>query len=699
MARRADKNLTWGDYAWLAAVVTLGFLVRLKLLLDTNAVIDADEGIVGLMAKHIASGAPWPVFYYGQAYMGSFEPILVASLFVLFGVSNWALKMVPFYFSLLLIVLVFALARFFTDRFGARVAAFFAAFPPSALVLWSSMARGGFIELVTIGTLALLLAVRLLKDRNPRPPSFLLLGLILGLGWWVNNQILFYLLPIALTFAVHFIRRDGFSRALGLGALTLLGFFIGGGPFWHVNLFEEPRFQSFWLFDRAGLSDQVKYLGGFFGEALPIILGARRFWSSEDVFPGATQLVYLLYVVVLFTIAHSWLFGADGVLRKRSKFSPSRRPYGLLLLFLLLVPLIFSSSKFGWLSQAPRYLLPMYPVLFVAIGAAVSILRRSPNWGTSALSFATVTILSVVHFASNYAGEGAVPGEPMVFKQQRVAHNHSELYAWLEENNYDHIYTNYWIGYRVAFETEEKVTFTLFEGPQQLRIPEYPRLREKEDLGIYILVPAEAHLIARGFADMGLMFRMTQVGEYVAIDHVVPVVLLGEEIPITESQIAVPSRDDWKGALVDGDLGTRWGSGRPQEGGMTVEVKFEKPTTIVGFQIDYGFWPQDMPRELTVEVLSGDALGGQSWCVLADTQGNIGLKHLIDGMGSWRFYFPRRQAYALRLVQQGYDSVFDWSMAEFSVFAPRAQVLLPNGGATAVAEPYEFEVGENEYGL
>ena len=329
--------------------------------------------------------------------------------------------------------------------------------------------------------------------------------------------------------------------------------------------------------------------------------------SSADVFLGANHLVFLLYLIVFFTITHTWLYCADGVLRKRTLYSPSRRPYGLLLLFLCFVPLIFSSSKFGWLSQAPRYLLPMYPVLFVAIGAAVSILRRSHNWGTSALSFAVVSILLLVHVASNYAGEGAVPGEPMVFKQQRVAHDHSEVYAWLEENNYTHIYTNYWIGYRVAFETKEKVTFTLFEGPQQLRIAEYPKLREKEDLGVYILVPAEAQLIARGFADVGLLFRMMQVGEYVAIDHVVPSVALGSEIPISESQITVPSRDDWKGALVDGDLGTRWGSGQPQQGGMTVEVKFPKPTTIVGFQIDYGFWPQDMPRDLTVEVLSVDA--------------------------------------------------------------------------------------------
>ena len=697
MTRQADRALTWGDFAWLIAVVALGFIVRIKLLLDTNSVIDGDEGIVGLMAMHIVAGEPWPIFYYGQAYMGSLEPILVAGLFSLFGISSVALKMVPLYFSLLLIVAVYSLARLFTDRFGAAVAALFAAFPPSALTLWSLMARGGFIELVFIGTLSLILAVRILTISKPHPRAFLFLGLLLGLGWWVNNQIIFYLVPIGITFAVHFVRRDGVSRAVLLGLITLLGFFVGGAPFWYVNLCEEPLFQSFFLFERASFSDQVQYLRGFFSEALPIILGARRFWSNEDLFPGSTLLVFLLYMLAIIAFAAEWISPKNRTSDDEFGSLSSPPPFGLLLLFLILVPLIFASSKFGWLSQAPRYLLPMYPVLFVVVGSAVSSLRSSRYWGTNALSFALTGLLVVVNFASNYANGGAIPGEPMVFRQQRVAHDHAELYAWLRENNYNHIHTNYWIGYRVAFETAEAVTFTLFEGPQQLRIPEYPRLREREDLGVFILVPAEAHLIARGFADLGLKFRMTQVGEYIALDHVVPAIALGEEVPLSEDQIVVPSRDSWKGQLIDGDLGTRWGSGEPQVGGMTVSVVFTKPTAIVGFQIDYGFWPQDMARDLTVEAVIRNENGEQSHCVLADTRGDLGLKHVIDGMETWRFVFPPVEVVELRLIQQGYDSVFDWSMAELSLFGPRR--LGTDEDSVGLPDGYEFEVGENEYGL
>ena len=103
-------------YLWLLAIVALGLLPRLYLIFSTNSVIDADEAIVGLMAKHILEGRPWPIFYYGQYYMGSFEALLTAVVFMLFGQSNFTLKLTPLIFSLLHIALVYALARRFTNR-------------------------------------------------------------------------------------------------------------------------------------------------------------------------------------------------------------------------------------------------------------------------------------------------------------------------------------------------------------------------------------------------------------------------------------------------------------------------------------------------------------------------------------------------------------------------------------------------------
>jgi hypothetical protein len=54
---------------------------------------DSDQAVVGLMAKHLAEGRAFPLFFYGQHYMLAVEPWLAAPFFKLFGVSVATLKL------------------------------------------------------------------------------------------------------------------------------------------------------------------------------------------------------------------------------------------------------------------------------------------------------------------------------------------------------------------------------------------------------------------------------------------------------------------------------------------------------------------------------------------------------------------------------------------------------------------------------
>src|SRR5437764_9805843 len=53
---------------------------------------DSDQAVVGLMAKHLAEGRAFPLFFYGQHYMLAVEPWLAAPFFRMFGASIAALK-------------------------------------------------------------------------------------------------------------------------------------------------------------------------------------------------------------------------------------------------------------------------------------------------------------------------------------------------------------------------------------------------------------------------------------------------------------------------------------------------------------------------------------------------------------------------------------------------------------------------------
>ena len=79
----------WIIPASVAAIVLARaavFLVR------PEAYFDADQAIVGLMAKHLSELRAFPVFLYGQTYMLGVEAWLAAPLFLVFGASPTALK-------------------------------------------------------------------------------------------------------------------------------------------------------------------------------------------------------------------------------------------------------------------------------------------------------------------------------------------------------------------------------------------------------------------------------------------------------------------------------------------------------------------------------------------------------------------------------------------------------------------------------
>ena len=391
----------------LSVIILLGAYFRLDLLTANNFVIDSDEAIVGLMGKHVLEGAPIPTFYYGQHYMGSLEALTAALFFSVGGISSVALKLVPFMYSLLLIVATYALGRaVFTEREG-YLSALFISIPASPLLVWSGMARGGFIEIVLIGTVLLTLFVEWAKERDGGSRKLCILGILAGIGWWVNNQILYTLVPVAcLTpFVVIQKMRLGDSKLphmLKELVVGVCGFFVGSSLFWIYNFSND--FASFGIFKRATLHEAFSHLAGVFETALPILIGAKRFWGSDEIFSGSTLFAYGIYS----------LFASLYVYRLASqqKGGSLLGAYGCILVLGAAIG-IFSISSFGYLVEAPRYLLPLYPIVAVLAAGGVGVI----SW--KALRITLSSALIFFNLTSTYLGGRAVPGEP--FGSRRTA--------------------------------------------------------------------------------------------------------------------------------------------------------------------------------------------------------------------------------------------------------------------------------------
>src|SRR5215831_16134609 len=78
---------------YVVAVVALCIASRLPQLRSPNLLVDGDEAIVGLMAKHVAQGREFPVFFWGQRYaFSAIETFAGAISFLVAGVGAVPLK-------------------------------------------------------------------------------------------------------------------------------------------------------------------------------------------------------------------------------------------------------------------------------------------------------------------------------------------------------------------------------------------------------------------------------------------------------------------------------------------------------------------------------------------------------------------------------------------------------------------------------
>lgn len=209
----------------LALLVGLaGTGYRLALLLADAPPTNSDEATMGLAALRIARGEDFPVWFYGQAYMGTLEAYLAAPLFALTGPSVLALRL-P---TLALYTLFLALSWRLTRRLGgdpwyALLVVGFLAFGSDRVIKNQLIAAGGYPELNPAGVALALLTVGLCTGGSGmRLPRWAAWGLISGLMLWVDPLLLPYILATG-TVLVAWHRRElaGQVGLVAAGALLL----------------------------------------------------------------------------------------------------------------------------------------------------------------------------------------------------------------------------------------------------------------------------------------------------------------------------------------------------------------------------------------------------------------------------------------------------------------------------------------------
>lgn len=392
-----------------------------------ESLIESDEAVVGLMARHIFQGE-FPVFYWGQHYLGSIEAFFAAGLFAVFDATPIVLKLAPFLLFAAFLIVHYYLGRSTIGHQSALLATVLVGISPAFLTIWSLKARGGYMALLLVGTLSLAIAAKQLKC-GYSPKWMILLGLCLGLAFWTHLLAVVYLIPIVAILLIKDEKCFVRSSAIPLAG----GFLIGSSPFWLYNA--TRSWPSFTLKGVRPTDVALDFLH-FFETGIPILSGARPNWADKDLFPFlGMALVAVLFGSILFLV---W------------KWCKNVRPSELegkhlLLAVGLLFPFLFSASGFAWFVNEPRYLIPLYSVIYLLLMSALN--KRS-------IQLSLFASLLVLHLAGSFRATNEE------FTGYTNVESNKELLNFLTDHEVNRVCAPYWIAYRLTFESGEKIICT-----------------------------------------------------------------------------------------------------------------------------------------------------------------------------------------------------------------------------------------------
>ena len=145
--------------AW--AALALGVAARVAGAWATRAISEPDPSVVALMARHMAALKEFPVFFYGQAYMGSLEPAASALAVRLLGSTGFAVNLGPVLFAALALFFLWRWARDAAGPWGGLAAVVAGLFGPLAYFQFQYAARGGYMVALFVDALAIFAAARL----------------------------------------------------------------------------------------------------------------------------------------------------------------------------------------------------------------------------------------------------------------------------------------------------------------------------------------------------------------------------------------------------------------------------------------------------------------------------------------------------------------------------------------------------------
>lgn len=481
---------------------------------------NADEAVLGLMARHTLQGS-WPLFFYGQAYMGSLDASLVAVGFAVFGEHVEVIRglQVMLYLGTVMTTMLLGL-RILRSRRAALIAGLFMAVPTTNVTLYSTVSLGGYGEALLLGNVLLLLTLHI----HARPRSFwsyAMWGMVAGVGFWGFGLTLVYSIPCAVLLLIGIWRQLPRKDAVIRVVAAMFAACIGAAPWIFRGLrLQEPTL----LFSElagsaiAGASPGAPLTAILSRVYNLLLLGTTVIWGLRPPWEVRWLAVPLLPVALGF-----WLVVTAVAVWRLSQKSEQGVGLGLLAGVCAVLLAGFILTPFG-ADPSGRYFLPLAVPL--AIFAADFLCGEYPRIAERWVILLLIAILGFNLWGTLEAARRNPPGITTQFDSVTwIDHDFdAALIDFLENQNETRGFTNYWVTYPLAFLSQERLIFIpqlpyhedfRYTARDNRYSPFNDRIRET-GRAAYITTnhPALDQFLREGFSMLGIRWKEADFGNY-----------------------------------------------------------------------------------------------------------------------------------------------------------------------------------------
>ena len=467
----------WWYRATVVGGIAAGVALRIWLLVLPTGTLDSDEAVVGLMARHIVHQHQFTTFYWGQNYGGSITAVVMAAVFAVFGSSTTTLKAVPIGMSAISALLVWRLGRRTIgeperDDRRTRVLGV-------ADELRVALDEGTRVLLGVHDLRARVLARGAAARRTTGPMAGLARARVARRARLVDEP------------ADPLLRgaRPDLARvpAAPRGVASRVAFpfaVIGALPWlvWNVHHHWAALVPTSHQFDK-GYVGNIEVL---FRHGLPVALGLNitERWLVPVVFP-------IVYVGIL-------VLGTIALAVRRSK------PW-LLVLVVVTFPLLWGAFPVSGVVGDGRYVIFLLPAVALLLVFAARYPIVQVGFLVATLAVSVDGVQRIRHCTSSFVCSARAGARPQ---------HTGPLIDALKAHHVTRFDGDYWIVYRVAFETNEGIV----GSPRSFkRWPPYDRAvaADPDPPAVFVARSSLGPTYHRGLVRLGIAFERYRAGDFV----------------------------------------------------------------------------------------------------------------------------------------------------------------------------------------